>query len=210
VTAPLILASGSPRRRDLLAQLDLPFEIIISNAPEPVIPGLAPVAQAMQLAEQKARAVAESLATGLVLGADTIVVLDGDILGKPVDDEDAARMLRRLSGRGHQVITGIALVDAARGTTNRRAVTSTVHFHPLTAAQIAAYVASGEPRDKAGAYAIQGIGGALISTLDGCFNNVVGLPLCAVSDLLAASGARIPPTWPGCLLPDGSPCPSSV
>jgi septum formation protein len=206
----LILASGSPRRREFLSQLGLPFQVIVSGAPEDVLPGLDPETVAIRLAEQKARAVAATLDDGLVLGADTIVVLDSEILGKPVDDGDAARMLRRLSGREHQVITGLALTDAATGDIARGAVTSVVRFHRLSDDHIAAYVATGEPRDKAGAYAIQGSGGELIAGLDGCFNNVVGLPLCAVARLLKGASVAIPESWPGCLMPDGSLCPNMV
>jgi septum formation protein len=206
----LILASGSPRRNELLAQLGLPFQVVVSNQPESIIPGVIPAELAVRLAELKAKAVASSVDRALVLGADTIVVLDDDMLGKPLDDADAARMLRRLSDRDHQVITGVALVDAASGTVTSRATTSTVRFHQLTDEQIAAYVATGEPHDKAGAYAIQGLGDALISSLEGCFNNVVGLPLCAVSSLLTGAGLTIPASWPGCRLPDGTLCPNTV
>jgi septum formation protein len=175
--APLILASGSPRRRELLAELGIPFSVVVSDAPEDLDASLTPVEQAVALAERKARAVAATVARGLILGADTIVVLDGDILGKPIDDADACRMLRRLSGRPHEVITGVALVDAASGGTRSAAVTSTVHLRPLANEDIAAYVASGEPRDKAGAYAIQGLGATLIACYEGSLTNVVGLPL---------------------------------
>jgi septum formation protein len=206
----LTLASGSPRRKELLTQLGVPFQVVVSNDAEDAIPGAEPASIAVHLAKQKARAVAADLKSGLVLGADTIVVNDGDILGKPVDDQDAVRMLRLLSGRDHQVITGVVLFNAESGAVARRAVTSIVRFHPLSEEDIAAYVATGEPRDKAGAYAIQGIGANVISGLDGCLNNVVGLPLCAVSQLLEISGVTIPHTWSGCLLPDGTLCPNMV
>lgn len=204
----IILASGSPRRRALLGEIGIPFRVVVSDAPEDLDPELDPEAQAVALAERKARAVAANLGEGLVLGADTIVVLDGDILGKPADDADAARMLRRLSGRAHDVITGLALIDARTGERMTAAVTSLVTFHPLDDQTIARYVATSEPRDKAGGYAIQGIGGRLIAQLDGCFDNVVGLPLCAASHLLAEAGIPIPAGWAGCRLPDGSLCPA--
>jgi septum formation protein len=208
--SPLILASGSPRRRELLAQLGIPFDVIVSNQPEESVPGLAPEALATRLAELKARAVAATLDTGLVLGADTIVVLDGDILGKPSDGDDAGHMLRRLSGREHQVITGVALVDAATGSSITRSVISRVHMRRLSSEEIAAYVATGEPRDKAGAYAIQGNGGNLIAGFEGCYNNVVGLPLCYVSVMLAHMGIAVAPPGGCCRLPDGTPCSGSV
>jgi septum formation protein len=206
----LILASSSPRRHVLLAELGLPFRVIVSDAPEHTVPGLDAEAQAITLAERKARAVAADVATGLVLGADTIVVLDGEILGKPVDDAEAASMLRRLSGRAHQVITGLVLVDAATGAVSRGAVSSTVRFRSLTGTEIAAYVGTGEPRDKAGAYAIQGIGSTLIAGFEGCYTNIVGLPLCEIAAMLSAAGVVMPAASGGCSLPDGRPCPRRV
>jgi septum formation protein len=207
---PLVLASGSPRRVALLAELGVPFQTIVSEAAETVDPRLGPEAQAVMIAERKARAVASQLESSIVLGADTIVVLDGALLGKPVDDADATSMLRRLSGREHRVVTGIAAVDAETGSLRRAAVTSVVKFRALTDREIARYVATGEPSGKAGAYAIQGRAAGLVSSLEGCFNNVVGLPLCETARLLSAAGAAINPAWPGCRLPDGTPCPRSV
>lgn len=208
--APLILASGSPRRRELLEKLGVPFEVIVSEADEALQPGLPPEDQAALLANRKARAVAAGLERGHVLGADTIVVRDGEILGKPADDDDAAGMLRRLSGRTHEVITGVALVDAMSGGSLFRGVTSRVHMRPLTEDEIAAYVATGEPRDKAGAYAIQGLGSGLIAGFEGCYNTIVGLPLCYTSVMLAHVGIPIPPPGGFCRLPDGTLCPGTV
>ena len=204
---PLILASASPRRRELLEEFGVPFTVVVSDAPETLDPSLSPDSQAVALAERKARAVAQNRSDGFALGADTIVVRNGEILGKPTDDGDARRMLRRLSGRTHQVITGLALVDAATGAVDRTAVTSTVHMRPLTDCEIARYVATGEPADKAGAYAIQGLGAALIDHFSGCFTNVVGLPLCAVAELLTGAGVPLPHHWIGCRLPNGDRCP---
>jgi septum formation protein len=191
-TPSLILASGSPRRRELLAELGIPFTVVASEVSEELDPALVPSEQAVALAERKARAVAANLDRGLVLGADTIVVLDGDILGKPEDDADARRMLRRLSGRPHEVITGIALIDAEGGDSQSLAVKSTVQMRHLNDDEIAEYLATGEPRDKAGAYAIQGRGSALIAHREGSFTNVVGLPLDEVGALLRAAGF---PVW---------------
>lgn len=207
---PLVLASGSPRRVTLLAELGVPFQTIVSDAAETIDPRLDPEAQAIMIAERKARAVALQLEVGIVLGADTIVVLDGVLLGKPAADADATAMLHRLSGREQRVVTGITVVDAATRTLRTSAVTSIVGFRALTDREIAEYVATGEPNGKAGAYAIQGIGAKLISNLNGCFSNVVGLPLCETARLLSAAGVAIDPTWPGCRLPDGAPCPRSV
>lgn len=186
---PVILASGSPRRQLLLGDLGLPFGTMISDTPESLTPGLSAVEQAILLAERKARAVAVELASGLVLGADTMVALDEEILGKPRDAADARAMVRRLSGRDHQVITGLSLVDAHSGECLQVAVTTVVTMRDLSDTEIAAYVATGEPLDKAGAYAIQGVGAALIARYQGCYTNVVGLPLCATSQLLARAGA---------------------
>ncbi len=208
--ASLTLASGSPRRLALLAELGVPFQTVVSDVPETIDPRLGPEAQAIGLAERKAQVVASRLATGIVLGADTIVVLDGGLLGKPLDDADAMRMLRRLSGRKHSVVTGIAVVDAGTGSVNTSAVTSKVRFRALSEREIADYVATGEPHGKAGAYAIQGLGTGLVSAREGCFTNVVGLPLCETARLLRAAGIAVSATWPGCRLPDGAPCPRSV
>jgi septum formation protein len=208
--APLILASGSPRRVALLAEVGVPFRTVVSHAAEIIDPRLDPEAQAVEIAERKARAVASQLDAGIVLGADTMVVLDGDVLGKPVSDADATSMLQRLSGREHRVVTGIAVVDARTGSLWASTVTSIVGFRTLTNSQIARYVTTGEPGGKAGAYAIQGLGAGLVSSLEGCFGNVVGLPLCETAQLLSAAGVAISPTWPGCRLPDGTPCPRAV
>ena len=207
---PLVLASGSPRRLALLAELGVPFQVIVSDAPETIDPRLDAEAQAVEIAERKARSVASRIERGIVLGADTIVVLDGALLGKPVDGADAMSMLQRLSGREHRVVTGMAVIDAETGSLRASAVTSIVRFRALTNSEIAHYVATGEPDGKAGAHAIQGLGGRLVSNLEGCFNNVVGLPLCETARLLSTAGVAVDPTWSGCRLPDGRPCPRSV
>jgi septum formation protein len=178
--------------------------------PETIDPRLSPEAQTVTLAERKARSVARQLERGIVLGADTIVVLDGEMLGKPVDEADATRMLRRLSGQKHRVVTGIAVADARTDSLRSSAVVSIVRFRTLSDEAIDRYVATGEPRGKAGAYAIQGLGAGLVSTLEGCFTNVVGLPLCETARVLIAAGVVVSSTWPGCRLPDGAPCPRSV
>ena len=204
---PLILASGSPRRRELLARLGLPFAVETSDEPEEVDSGLAPGMQVLVLAERKARAVAAQHPSGLVIGGDTEVALAGEILGKPRDDGDAAAMLGRLSGHIHEVWTGLAVIDAGSGRLERQAVPSTLRFRSLSATEIAAYVATGEGRDKAGAYAIQGAGGGLVETLIGCWTNVVGLPLCETAALLRRFGVAIPAADPVCTRPDGTRCP---
>lgn len=184
----LILASASPRREALLRQVGLEFEVAPSYAEERVPEGLPPRELAERLAMEKARLVAAQRTQGLVIGADTVVVLDGQILGKPTGPEDAREMLRRLSGRKHQVTTGIAVVDAATGESRGDSVTTTVAFAPLSEQTIARYVSTGEPLDKAGAYAIQGHGALLIEGISGCYYNVVGLPLRRLAELLGEFG----------------------
>jgi septum formation protein len=207
MTDPLILASGSPRRRELLAALGIPFTVVISNEPEPLLEGIAPREQTVQLALRKARSVASGLSEGWVLGADTIVVLEGEILGKPADPADAVAMLQRLRDRDHEVFTGLALVNAATGAEHTMSVPAIVTMRNYDDAEIAAYVATGEPLDKAGAYGIQGLGGELVAGYEGCFNTIVGLPLCGVADLLRSAGYALPDGDPACRRPDGSVCP---
>jgi septum formation protein len=193
----LVLASASPRRRELLTQAGYSFQVHPAQIPEDPLAGEDPVVYVTRLALEKAQAVFALLSTAAVsdlavLGADTTVTLEdpilrvAQILGKPADAADAARMLRQLAGRSHRVVTGVALVTSRRA--EAVAEITTVSFHPLTERQIAAYVATGEPMDKAGAYAIQGRAAAMIPRIEGCYSNVVGLPLARVSALLAAAG----------------------
>ena len=185
----LVLASASPRRRELLAQAGYEFDVCPAHIPEEPLPGEDPVSYVTRLAREKAEAVYEGQGTeglrdsGLVvLGADTTVTLDGHILEKPRDAEDAARMLRMLSGRTHRVITGVAVASAA-GTEVAAEVTA-VRFVTLSDEEIAEYIASGEPMDKAGAYGIQGRAAKWIPRVEGCYFNVVGLPLALVAAML--------------------------
>ena len=177
----LVLASRSPRRAELLSSVGIKFQIRIADVDESVIPGEAPLEYVKRLAREKAVAVPAS-PDEIILGADTTVVVDGQILGKPEDAADASRMLRALSGREHQVITGVCVRrgdDVQAG-----AVTTTVWFRTMSEAEIAGYVASGEPMDKAGAYGIQGLAAQFIPRIDGSYANVVGLPVHLVCDLL--------------------------
>jgi len=185
----LILASASPRRRELLTQAAFSFEVHPAHIPEDPSPGEDPIAYVARLARQKAQAVFEKLSTHpetsgalAVLGADTTVTLDNEILGKPSDTADAARMLRLLSGRTHRVITGVALVTAAA--TEVAAEVTAVTFLTISDLEIADYIATGEPMDKAGAYAIQGRAARWIPRILGDYFNVVGLPIALVSTLL--------------------------
>lgn len=183
----LILASGSPRRHALLSLLGVPFRVDVSGADETSPAGVAPEAVARVLALAKARAVAARHPGAYILGADTLVTVDGLILGKPVDTADAARMLRLLRGRAHRVPTGVALI-APDGAETALVETATVTMHPYTDVAIGAYLSTGETDDKAGAYAVQGAGGALVAAVEGCYTTVVGLPLCRVTTLLRDAG----------------------
>ena len=183
----LVLASSSPRRQELLRNAGFTFEVVPSRIDEDNRPDADPIAHAERLAQLKAEEVAQRFAPEedvVVLGADTVVVAEGTVLGKPRSPEEAAAMLEKLSGREHQVITGVALL-APGGM--RRAVaheTTRVFFRPLTRQEIEDYVASGEPLDKAGAYAIQGRAGRFVTRLEGCYFNVMGLPVALVDRLV--------------------------
>jgi len=186
----LVLASASPRRRELLAQVGYGFEVHPAHIPEDPLPGEDPIVYVTRLARQKAEAVYRELTTAslepgenlAVLGADTTVTLDSTILGKPENAADAARILRLLSGRTHRVITGVALVTA-KGVEVAAEVTA-VRFLTLSDQDIAEYIATGEPMDKAGAYGIQGRAARWIPRIEGCYFNVMGLPLALVCSLL--------------------------
>ena len=179
----LILASGSPRRKELLATAGFDFEVRPVSIDETPLPGEKPADYVERLAEAKARAAWRE--GEITLGADTTVAVDGEILGKPVDTADAAAMLTKLAGRTHEVLTGICLFN---GTVARPGVDLThVSFLPMTEAEIAAYVASGEPMDKAGAYGIQGLASKFIYRVKGCYFNVVGLPVSRIYGFLRSA-----------------------
>ncbi|MGZ7094732.1 MAG: Maf family protein [Candidatus Angelobacter sp.] len=183
----LILASSSPRRQELLREIGVPFRVHAAHINEDQITSEAPGAYALRLAREKAEAVAVQYPQSYVLGADTIVVVDGEVLGKPKDQGDAVRMLWRLSGRGHEVTTAVSVV--APGTlAETRASTTKVYFRELAEDEIQRYVAGGEPMDKAGAYAIQGGASRWADRIEGEFSNVVGLPLSLVTDMLRTTG----------------------
>ena len=185
----LVLASSSPRRRELLGALGLPFTVRPSDVDETLRAGEDPAAYVLRLALEKAAAGARS--GELVLGADTTVVLDGDVLGKPLDAADARSMLGRIAGREHVVFTGVALHDGTSGRQVSAVDTTRVRMAPLTEAQITWYVATGEPMDKAGAYGIQGKGALFVDAVFGNYGNVVGLPLPMVRRLMAEIGLPI-------------------
>lgn len=184
----LTLASQSPRRRELLGALGFPLEVRPAHADEATHPGEAPEAYARRVAREKARAVAGDW----VLAADTTVAVDGEILGKPRDAADAARMLRLLSGRSHQVISAVCLRRPAVRLEFEAATSTQVAVAPLDARTIAWYVASGEPLDKAGAYAVQGLFGAFVRAVEGSVSGVIGLPLDETLGLLRRAGYPLP------------------
>ncbi|MGB6431876.1 MAG: Maf family protein [Candidatus Acidiferrales bacterium] len=190
----LILASASPRRAQILRDAGIPFEVVARHVDETVVPGESAEAMVLRLAEAKARAAAGSLPANergiFVLGADTTVVADdgATILGKPSSPADAARMLRLLSGRTHRVLTGIAAIRLPGGEFRSAVESTLVTFAEFGADEIARAIASGEPFDKAGAYAIQGRAGRFVERVDGCYFNVVGLPLHLACKLLGELG----------------------
>ena len=182
----LILASGSPRRRELLSRMGYTFEICAPDVDEHVSGHASDIV--FTLAQRKARAAAERFDDGVIIASDTLVSLDGAPLGKPEDTADAHRMLSALSGREHEVFTGVCVIDAATGRSETRSVRTGVTFRALTAEEIDAYIATGEPMDKAGAYAIQGGAGVFVTRLDGSFENVMGFPVDEVREMLEAFG----------------------
>ncbi|MEM9188625.1 MAG: Maf family protein [Myxococcota bacterium] len=189
---PLVLASASPRRREILAQLGLVFEVESADVDESPSPSETPAAYVRRLAEDKARTVANRRGVGAVLGADTVVCVGDALLTKPIDDQDATRMLGLLSGREHSVLTGVFVI--AEGLAAGVVAETRVWFRPLTPETIAAYVERGEGRDKAGSYAIQGLGAGLVERIEGSYHNVVGLPAAESLRLLAKVGALS--SWP--------------
>jgi len=184
----LILASASPRRRELLQRAGVAFTVVPSNTLEAAQVGETPDGYTLRVAAEKALDVARRHPGTWVLGADTIVEIDGEVLGKPRDETEGKRMLHQLSGRTHRVITDFVLVDGGGQVRASQAVTSMVTFKPLSEAQIQEYLATGEPFDKAGAYAVQGLGASLIERVAGSYTNVVGLPLDEVVAVLRAAG----------------------
>jgi septum formation protein len=188
----LILASGSPRRAELLERMGLTFSVQPAQADETLVPGLSAQKQVVRLSRIKAQAVAETLVDKdqtVILSADTVVVLDGKILGKPKDEADAARMLAAFSGRSHLVLTGVTVWDGTG--IHSHCEETEVCFRSLSQGEIQAYIATGEPMDKAGAYGIQGLAALFVERLVGDYYNVMGLPVCATAQLLRQAGIPI-------------------
>ncbi len=193
----IVLASASPRRAELLASAGIRVRTLPSRIDESPVEGESPEEHALRLAAEKAREVASGGNGRYFIAADTIVVSEGEIMGKPVDAADAERMLRKLSGAVHEVITAYTVLDAVTGREITEAIRTLVYFRPLRDEEIHGYIASGCPFDKAGAYAIQGAAAQMIRRIEGSYTNVVGLPLCEVVEALRAVGAVQSPSVEG-------------
>jgi septum formation protein len=188
----LVLASGSPRRQEILKQLGLEFEVIVSRADETFPKGCPPEKAAMAVALRKTRDVVQRIGfPAIVIGADTIVVLDGEVMGKPVDAGQAFQMINALAGKEHTVITGLAVVDSTSGEERTGYQSTLVRMKEIPADRIKKYVATGEPFDKAGAYAVQGKASVFIEEINGCFFNVVGLPVGKLDSMLHSVGVDL-------------------
>lgn len=175
----------------LLRQVGIEPVVVPSHVPEDAIEGEFPEDTALRLAIEKAREVSKQFREGLVIGADTVVVIAGEQLGKPKDVDDAGRMLRLLSGKTHTVVTGLAVIDAGTSDTKTALVRTRVRFKPLSEEDIEVYIGTGDPMDKAGAYGIQGRAAVFIEGIEGCYSNVVGLPLSELMDILKSFGVRL-------------------
>ncbi len=180
----IILASNSPRRRELLRQIGLDFKVCPTQTDENVLPNEKPETYAVRVASDKASVASQKVTKGIVIAADTIVVASDSILGKPADNHDAERMLLMLQGKMHLVMTGIAVMDAGTKKMLTGLSVTKVWFRNMTKAEIKSYVETGEPMDKAGAYGIQGKGALLVDRIEGCYFNVVGLPISLLGGLL--------------------------
>lgn len=187
VTQPLVLASQSPRRKELLAVLGMPFSIVVPNIDETPRFGESPKGYVSRVAREKAMDISARVSRSLILAADTVVTIDGEILGKPNDQGDAVRMLAKLSGRDHLVLTAVCIVDQLKNKTRERVEETVVSFNPLTEGAIRDYLVRENVMDKAGAYAIQGFASVFIPRISGSYSNVMGLPLALVYELLSTA-----------------------
>jgi septum formation protein len=187
----IILASASPRRKEILANTGLKFTVCSSNYEEDLALAKEPRALARFLSRKKAEDVVQKYSDAIVIAADTFIVFKNELLGKPSDPDDARRMLKMLSGKVHEVITGFTIIDSKSKKKVSRSIETKVYFKKITMTEINAYVRSGEPLDKAGAYAIQGLGAVFIDKIEGDFFNVVGLPICALAESLKKFGIKI-------------------
>ena len=184
----IILASASPRRKELLEKIGLRFKVEPSNYEEDMLSGLEPHELAQKISLEKAEAVASKHENAIVIAADTFIVFGGRILGKPHTEKEARKMLKTISGKSHSVITGFSIIDTGTNKTLSKSVETKVYIRKLTLAEIDAYVRSKEPLDKAGAYAIQGLGAVIVERIEGDYFNVIGLPLSALTEALKEFG----------------------
>jgi len=187
----IILASASPRRKELLEKIGLRFEVEPSNYEEDMHSGLEPHEFAQKISLEKAKVVASKHKNSIVIAADTFVVFGGKILGKPHTEKEAREMLKAISGKSHSVITGFSIIDTGENKTLSKSVETKIYIRKLTLAKIDAYVKSKEPLDKAGAYAIQGLGAVFVEKIEGDYFNVIGLPLSALTEALKEFGINI-------------------
>jgi septum formation protein len=211
----LILASASPRRAELLKRLGLSFDVLPSHIDEEERPGASPVETVLRLAQMKARAAETRTSNhgsraGLVLAADTVIEFAGRLLGKPSDPDDAVSMLMQLGGRRHRVVTAVCVMETRLRRAVSSVVASEVTMRSYSREEARRYARSGEPLDKAGSYAIQGRGAALIAEWSGCYYNIIGLPLCETARLILHFEPSTAIDASSCRLPDGSPCPRLV
>lgn len=187
----IILASASPRRKELLGKIGLVFKVDPSDYPEDLVSPLKPEELVINISQNKARAVASKYPDALIIAADTIGVIGKRVIGKPHTGLEAIAMLKFLSGRSHQVITGLSVMDSKSGKIVSRMVQTRVYFKKLSDSEVRRYVATGEPLDKAGAYAIQGLGSLMVEKINGDYYNVMGLPLNALSQILQEFGVNL-------------------
>lgn len=190
MTNSLVLGSASPRRADLLRQIGLSFDVITSDVDETLLPGEDPSTYCTRIARDKARDVASRCEGRVIIGADTVVVIDGGILGKPADESEARSMLEKLSGRTHTVITGVSVLERLTGECETFSVTSHVTFRTMNPEEIDRYIATGEPIGKAGAYAIQGKAAVFVRWISGSYSNIMGLPIYETALALSRFGIR--------------------
>jgi len=187
----IVLASNSPRRKELMRQVGMTFTSSPAHIDESILPGEKPEEYVVRVATNKAQVASKRVGKGVVVAADTVVVLEDTILGKPVDEQDAIRMLSMLSGKMHRVVTAISVMDAGTGKTLTRTSVTKVWFKKLTENEIRYYVSTGEPLDKAGAYGIQEKGALLVDRIEGCYFNVVGLPMSLLDEMLKTFGIKM-------------------
>jgi septum formation protein len=187
----IILASASPRRKELLQQIGIKFEVEPSKCHEDLIFGMKPHVFAREMSLKKARFVAGRHKNSVVIAADTIIVIDGQILGKPHTEQEALKILELINGKCHSVLTGFSLIDSDSNITVSNSVETKVYFKQLTLPEMEAYVGTGESLDKAGAYAIQGLGAVMVEKIEGDYFNVMGLPLCTITEALKEFGIKV-------------------